>query len=220
VKAWPFLFSRGYVLDHQMIVCPRVMQDARQRAAFRSIVARLADSAMKVPTWDSHIDQQLGRVCIGYITAPAKVKNIDVRDVAGRVVRMVYGVVFLGQTPKREDLAALTDNLMPQVTPSLLADFERFWDQRTRQEPFFSDAIEVTGRSPNVNWALASIISLGGSLAIAILGVALLYHRADSLSAQLKAETERYDSLAAENQKLKSQPPATAPCDCPSTKPD
>jgi cell division protein FtsB len=201
MKVWPFLFSRGYVLDYQMIVCPGAFQEGRRWAAFSRIVAKLIDNTTQRPATDYLTDHELGRWGIMYMAGPAKHNGQDAADVAGRAVRMVYGIAFREENHDRAE----AERLFAQVTPSLLADFKAFWDQRKGQQPHFSEA--VGSEPPPSPWRLAALAGAG----VALLFVAIafgMYLRIDTLSdriATLSKEKSQSAPLEEENKKLQSQ---------------
>lgn len=150
MTAWPFLFSRGYVLGYQFVVCPRVFGDERRMGAFRQLVGPLAAHPTSCREMIKSDDPVLGSVTLVYSSEPATVGGVPALDVSNRRVAMVWGVVFDEAESNNPAFRSRAEQFLNYQLCILSAIFERFWNSRTPTATILSDSIiDETKRTPS-----------------------------------------------------------------------
>jgi hypothetical protein len=143
MTAWPFLFSRGNVLDNQIIVCPEVLQHETHWGAFSRIVAtKMSESTLSDEIKVEDVkSRDIGSITLAYVANHA-IRNGEIaRDIGNRPIRMIRGVMIEGK-PAAE-ISPIAADLMASVTPSLDAAFDAFWEQAKESGPRFSRGFDV-----------------------------------------------------------------------------
>jgi hypothetical protein len=228
VKAWPFLFTRGYVRDYQFVVCPRMFATERKMGAFRRLVGPLADCSRVSGESITADDPVLGGITLFYYSKSAKIGGKEALDVGNRSVMTVLGLVFDKIETKNPDFGPRAERLLQDQLPHLIAEFEGFWDSRIPRATILSDAIIVQDETrPRERqemyrglefyrkmMLLAGVI-LAISIACNIVGLVQFNRQGDKLLAQraiyeeLKNKCEEYNKetngLRVENNELRAQ---------------
>lgn len=141
MKAWPFLFSRGYVLGNQLVVCPRILKEGGRWNEFSRTVARLSSDPRGNVKIEEVENAKLGGITLIYREHYAARNGEPLRDVAGRLVPEIRGLMIEGRCASK--VSALAEAAIARAAHSLDVAFESFWDRDEESDPTFFDGIEV-----------------------------------------------------------------------------
>jgi|SRR5215469_1414072 hypothetical protein len=131
MRAWPFLFAAGKVLDYQLIVCPRPLADKQRMGAFRRWVGPLAEHPTSSPTRAEARDPLMQRYAVLYSCQPARVQGAAVTDCSHRPVHVVTGLLFDKFDAASADFDCRAKEMLARQRAFLWPRFESFWDRIT-----------------------------------------------------------------------------------------
>jgi hypothetical protein len=197
MNAWPFLFTAGFYLEHQIVVCPDIFADVSQKKAFRSELAEIHSSGPSNIEVKEITIPQIGKITIVFRVEKAIENSEPARDMGNRIISRVSGFVAKNSTtnidPKEQSI--LFSQAMDAVNPR----FEEFWRSDVFTTYWSSNEF-TTYRPPPIPIPIPSVKPLNITLIVLVVGL--------FLSAGMNAYLAR---------RLAHQPPLNcpAPASCP-----
>lgn len=167
---WPFLISCNKELDYQPIIAPDFMVDAKKSGLLmrwaksdNDLSGKIREVAVSTPDW--------GKLTLLYRVIMAKKEQTTYRDVSGRPILWIEGVVVRGDVKKDEAFY----NLLKKTFYFLEGEFLSFWTGQIKLKPSSPISIQFQENGgSNSKFVLAIIFSTIFIVSIPLLAFLLL----------------------------------------------
>lgn len=135
---WPFLISCNKELDYRPIIAPDFMVDAKKSGLLmrwaksdNDLSGKIREVAVSTPDW--------GKLTLLYRVTMAKKEQTTYRDVSGRPILWIEGVVVKGSIKKDDAFYSL----LKKTFHFLEGEFVSFWTGQIKLKPSSRVSIQI-----------------------------------------------------------------------------